>query len=373
MIFYAHGMVDPEPFEDVQLPADLINGKPIEDIVTDMGMGYATTSYHENGLVAAEAVEDIKALKDVVDNFFDCHTEYLRPDFLFLGGPSEGGLVTALTIEKYPKLFHGALSICGPIGNFYQQMQYNGDFHVLFNYFFGNYLAAVGKNIGTPLGVSEDVMWDWKTGTLKNEIGAILLSQPSKMKQLIKCAGVTANTDDNYAMMTAILECLRFNIMLTNDIINRVNGVPFNNKYTWYRGSDNDWKLNRQVQRIRTSSYYTAKNNAKKWETSGKIEIPVVAIHTTGDNVIPFWHNPAYRLKTFVNGNSLLHSGIPVNNYGHCAIEESHVIAALVILITKTGFIDIFSVEPDVFASKESMYNFEAILKENNVDVKFKN
>ena len=369
LVLYAHGMVDPYPYEPIQLPHDSVNGKPVEQLLNEMGLGYAATSYTENGLVVLDAIENIKDLVDVVNWFFTTYPTYSPPDYLYLGGPSEGGLVTVLTIEKYPKLFDGAMSICGPIGNFYRQLQYNGDFHVLFNYFFGADLATLGKSVGNPAdGVPVSVMEDWKIGDLQDVIKSILEANPSKVTQLLNCANVTADMNDPEAMNTVVLECLRFNVMLTNDVKNRLQGVPFNNKYRWYSGSDNDWKLNREVQRVCTKDYYTARKNVKKYETSGEIAIPLVTLHTTGDHIVPFWHQPAYRLKIFLNGNSLLYTGIPVINYGHCTIDESDLIAGLAILMIKSGAIDLFGLDPSLFPDEKSLENFKKIMGDNAVD-----
>ncbi|HDZ40845.1 MAG TPA: hypothetical protein ENH59_04100 [Bacteroidetes bacterium] len=150
----------------------------------------------------------------------------------------------------------------------------------------------------------------------------------------------------------------------------RMGGVPFDNTRKWYRGSDNDWKLNMEVQRIRAD--YRARYNVKKYETTGEIEIPVVTIHTTGDHVVPFWHNPKYRYKVFIKGNSLLHTGIPVDNYGHCTIDEAHVMAALYIIICKVRLMDYFEMSDRVFETQEQMNTFKEILKDNSIDVEFR-
>jgi len=371
MIFYAHGMVDPFPYEEIEIPNDLIGNRSVEDIIVDNNMGYATTSYRDNGLIVLDAVEDIKELVNIAELFFDDHPEYNPPDMIFLGGPSEGGLVSIKTIEAYPHLFDGAISIGGPIGDFWNQLQYMGDFHVLFNYFFGNDLASLGIDIGNPEdGVNEAIMNAWKYGNLQEIILGVLKNSPSKVTQLIKCARVTVDITDEVAVGTVILELLRFNIMLTNDIRDRMNGVPFDNTRKWYWGSYNDWRLNRSVQRIRAD--YIARFNVRKYETSGEINIPVVTIHTTGDHVVPFWHNPKYRYKVFIKGNSLLHTGIPVDNYGHCTIDESHIMAALYIIISKARLINYFRLRADVFESPQQMENFKDILKEYSIEVEFK-
>ncbi len=371
MVFYAHGMVDPVPYESIQLPSDFIGGKPIEDIITEGFMGYASTSYRDNGLIVLDAVKDIKKLVDVVNQFFRDHPEYMAPDFLFLGGPSEGGLVTVKTIEKYPQLFDGAICICGPIGDFYEQLQYNGDFHVLFNYFFGRELSALGINLGNPKdGVHPDIMRAWKFGNLQQIIIGVMSNFPERVPQLLRTANVTVDMTNPVAMGTAILELLRFNIMLTDDVTNRMMGVPYSNFGKVYSGSDNDPLLNESVQRIRESSLPRVKNMIRQYETSGKlIAVPLVTIHTTGDHVIPFWHETEYPSKIFPVKNDVLHTSIPVENYGHCTINEFHIRAALLILINKTTSISRFQIAGSKFQSSRQLTDFKEILNKNSIEL----
>lgn len=342
MIFYAHGMVDPCPYEEIALPDDNIGGMAVKDIITGMGMGYATTSYRDNGLVVLDAIKDIQQLTIVVKNFFFDHPEYLPPDLLLLGGPSEGGLVTVKTIEKYPQLFDGAISICGPIGSFYDQLQYNGDFHVLFNYFFGPELAAWGIDLGSPVGVPENTMNWWKNGNLQELIGNILANELTnypndKVTQLLSCINATVDMTDPTAMGTAVIQLLRYNIMLTNDVIERMKGVPYTNVGKEYEGSLDDDALNEGVQRILAPSYKQARNFVRQYETSGRIATPLAIIHTTGDHVTPFWHQEKYDSKIFPPGSDLL-CRIDVENYGHCTIGVNDIVDALACIAGKTGF-----------------------------------
>ncbi len=338
MIFYAHGMVDPVPYADIRLPSDSIGGYAVEDIVTDMlTMGYATTSYRDNGLIVLEAVKDIQQLTVVVNDFFRNNEEYLPPDFLLLAGPSEGGLVTVQTIEKYPELFDGAISICGPIGSFYDQLQYNGDFHVLFNYFFGAELAELGINIGNPQdGVDPLVMNAWTNNYLQGIILGLMVTYPDRVYQLINCANVPVDITNPVAVGTAVLELLRFNIMLTNDVIEKMKGVPYNNIGKVYGGSLDDVMLNDSVQRISDPSFARAKNFVRQYETSGRIHVPLVTIHTTGDHVTPFFHQEDYASKILPVSADLLYQ-IYVPGYGHCTINESHILEALMFIGTKIG------------------------------------
>ncbi len=343
MVFYAHGMVDPYPYEEIEILENIIDGIPVKDIITGLGMGYTTTSYRDNGLVVLDAIMDIQQLTIVVKKFFLDHPEYLPPDLLILGGPSEGGLVTVKTLEKYPQLFDGGISICGPIGSFYDQLQHNGDFHVLFNYFFAPELAYLGIDLGSPEGVPERTMDAWKYGNLQAIFGSILEMEltsgyPNRVTQLLNCLKVNvAGIPDLETMGTAIIQLLRYNIMLTNDVMERMKGVPYTNVGKVYEGSENDEALNSGIERIDNPSFERAKNFIRKYETSGSINAPLVIIHTTGDHVTPFWHQEKYASNIDPKSSDFL-CRIDVNKYGHCTISTANIVAAFSCLGEKLGF-----------------------------------
>ena len=135
IMVYAHGYVDPG--RPIALPTDEISDGAggtiaIKDFLLSVNLAYASTSYRDNGLVVVDAVEDIKELRAQIDVFFEENSELSPPDKVLLVGPSEGGLVTVLTIEQNPGMFDAAIATCCPIGSFYDQLQYYGDAHVLF-------------------------------------------------------------------------------------------------------------------------------------------------------------------------------------------------------------------------------------------------
>ena len=59
--------------------------------------------------------------------------------------------MTTLAIEQRPDLFAGGLATCGPIGDFQKQIDYFGDFRVLYDYFFPDILPGNATNIPTAL------------------------------------------------------------------------------------------------------------------------------------------------------------------------------------------------------------------------------
>ena len=144
LVVYAHGYVVAD--QPLVIPDDHIDGQSIAQVVNGLGYGYATTSYRANGLVADEGVEDVAQLVEEVRHRFTPD-----PSRTFIVGVSEGGLVAALSAERHPELFDGALAACGPVGDFAAQIDYLGDFRVLFDYFFPDVIP------GGPVDVPDSV------------------------------------------------------------------------------------------------------------------------------------------------------------------------------------------------------------------------
>ena len=75
-------------------------------------------------------------------------------------------------------------------------------------------------------------------------------------------------------------------------------------------------------------------NIAANYQTSGRLAVPLVTMHTTGDPIVPYWHEPLYSLKALV-GSGLLHTNIKVARYGHCRFEPVEALVGLVVLVLK--------------------------------------
>lgn len=335
LMVYAHGYRDAD--KSVILPEDIIAGIPIKDFILGQNMGYASTSYRENGLVVLEGIQDIVLLRTTITNFFVTNPDYTPPEAIILVGPSEGGLITVLTIEQYPGLFNAAIATCCPIGNFYDQLQYYGDAHVLFKYFFGP--SINGINLGSPKRISKNTIAAWENGSLQDAIVGVLQDDylnngGNKIMQFLNCANIPADLSDPEAVIRTIIEVMRFPIKATNDAIERLGGNPYNNKspQRLYSGSENDRKLNLTVERIKRSDWeIAAKKVADLFETSGVIFTPLVTMHTEYDHISFYGHQTTYITK--VNTNSPvpeLLTHIPVlGRYGHCNFTTTELMVAI--------------------------------------------
>lgn len=320
LVVFAHGYVSPA--EPVGIPEDqltLPDGTSIPGIVNGLGFGFATTSYRENGLAIRYGVED---LKDAVKAFVD---EEGSPRRTYLVGASEGGLVTTLAVEQEPETFSGGVATCGPVGDFRGQVDHWGDFRALFDYFYP------GKLPPSAVNVPEVVKDQWDTVYAPRIEAAFRLS-PQRLNTLLKVARVPfapAALDTNVA---TALDLLWYNVFATNDANDKLGGNPFDNSNRLYLGSGNDFWLNLLVKRYYADAPALAEIG-ERYQTSGRLEAPLVTMHTTGDPIVPYWHEPLYTLKALPSG--LLHTNLPVVRYGHCRFTAEEALVALGLLVLK--------------------------------------
>lgn len=317
LVVYAHGytpVFQPLDLQNLNLP----DGTPLPSLVTGLGFAFAATSYRVNGLAVLQGVQDVIQLTQ------DFQAAVRKPAHTYLVGVSEGGLVTTLGVEQYPNVFSGGLATCGPIGDFQRQINYFGDFRVLFDYFYPNVLPP------SPINIPPAVIANYQS-TYVPAIEGALAANPGNAGQLIR-TGQAAIDPANPAVTTAetAVNVLGYNVYSTDDALVKLGGNPFDNTRRWYFGSNNDFLLNAKVQRFAESPIAAA--NMVNYQTSGRLTRPLVTLHTTLDPVVPYWNELLYALKARpVGGGSL--TPIPIFRYGHCAFTGPEVLAAFGVLV----------------------------------------
>ena len=322
LVVYAHGYVAFN--EPVEIPEDqlvLPDGTSIPEIVNRLGFAFATTSYSTNGLAVLEGIED---LRDLVDIFSATH---VQPRRVYLVGGSEGGIITALTVEQFPEVFDGGLAACGPIGDFRWQVNYWGDFRVVFDYFFPGLIP------GSPVDIPEEVIDNWDE-VYEPEIREAIRSNRDATEQLLRVARARIDRRDPASVETTTLGLLWYNVFATNDGVVKLGGQPFDNVHRLYLGSNNDFRLNLEVQRFRADPAALDEIQVH-YQTTGDLISPLVTLHTTGDPIVPYWHELLYRAKVLASDSRLLHSNIPVFRYGHCNFKASEALVGFVLLVLK--------------------------------------
>ena len=93
----------------------------------------------------------------------------------------------------------------------------------------------------------------------------------------------------------------------------------------WYFGSSNDLLLNLRVRRF--AALPGALAAMRPYETSGSLTIPLVTLHTTRDQIVPFLHEVKYLFKVQPSERGLF-LPIPIDRYGHCNFTAADVLTA---------------------------------------------
>jgi pimeloyl-ACP methyl ester carboxylesterase len=307
LVVLAPGYVPPNQplgFYYLALP----DGTLLPELVMGLGYAFATTSYRQNGLAILEGIDDIRALLGAFPSTGRAH----------VAGVSEGGLVATLLAERWPELFESAFAACAPIGSFRAQLDSIGDFRVLFDYFFPGVIP------GSPITIPDAVISNWDNVYVPRILLA-LATNPGRAAELMKVSRAAVDPANPATVARTAISLLRYNVLGANDATAKLGGNPFGNRFRLYFGSTNDLRLNLQVQRFTASP--VARAALDRYETNGNLKIPLVTLHTTADELIPFWHELLYLPKVDLSDRGRF-LPIPVFRYGHCNFTANEVVAA---------------------------------------------
>jgi pimeloyl-ACP methyl ester carboxylesterase len=250
------------------------------------------------------------------------------PGAVLAAGVSEGAAVAVLAGERYPQLFDGVLAACGPIGDFRGQLDHLNDFRVLFDFFFPGVIP------GSPIDVPVGAVQAWLSGVLQAQVLAALQANSANAIALFTAAGIAlppGPPPEYVAEFTVRL--LAYNILGTGDVQERI-GQPYDNTTRVYPlPADND-----DVARF--AAEQRALSLLKKYETNGRLRVPVVTIHNLNDPIVPFEQVSVYEAKAEAAGAGDLLTAYPVplaSPFGHCVFTLQEVQGALALLLTQVG------------------------------------
>lgn len=329
LIVYAHGYVSPTrpigiPEDQMSLPG---NSLTVDQLVTSQGYAFATSGYRSNGLAIQEGIAD---LVDVVSIF---KTVKGTPVKVMLVGVSEGGAITTLAVEQHPEIFDGGLAMCGPYGSFQAQVNYFGDFRVLFDHFLPGILPP------SAVTIPNDLLTTWETGYYTNTVEPALtaITNTTTISQLLAVSEVAFDPTVSATKIASIKDLLWYNVFATNDATSKLGGQPFGNQNRRYGATTNDPTLdldtlNQQVARFTADQ--AALSALTTYESSGRLTRPLITLHTTGDPIVPYWQAARYRGKAITADNLALHELISVPAYGHCRFSTFDVLGAFSRLVT---------------------------------------
>ena len=327
LIIWAHGFQDAGT--PVSIPEDQLNfgGIQLNEIVNALGYGFATNSYSKTGLAVQQGMDDILDLVSIYTG------QYGAPGRVFLTGASEGGIITTLLIEQNSSVFTSGLATCGPIGSFPYQIKYFGDARVTFEVFFPGLIP--GDLFNPP----QNIIDDW-ANYYENVVKPVVFDplNQSKLDQWVAVAKLPFDAVDYLnTVENSVKDVLRYNVVNSIDASATLGGFPYGNRTRNYTGSANDTVLNLLVQRF-AADPVAIQEMQNNYNTSGQLDIPLVTLHTTQDQQVPYLHQQLYTSKTLASGDlGINHIPIPVDRYGHCNFELSEILTALILTLQLGG------------------------------------
>jgi len=246
------------------------------------------------------------------------------PRRTYATGVSEGGLVVTLLAERHPTELTGALAVCGPLDGLRRQLACVGATRVVFDHFFPGVLPGGVVDVPPTLAAR----WERVYGP---RVERAVARRPRVARGVVRAAG-GPRPANRRELVATLVGVLRYSAVATNDAIAQLGGVPYGNTGRRYRGSTDDRGLNRRVERVRADPAALAALRA--YATSGRPGVPLVALHTTRDEIVPFWHLVRYAARALPARAPV--TPLPVARFGHCAVGAADVVPAFVALVAQT-------------------------------------
>ncbi|HEX5141070.1 MAG TPA: hypothetical protein VFX19_09010 [Dehalococcoidia bacterium] len=317
LILYAHGYIDPP------LPVALPTLDNLDELTRRfLALGYAIaySSYSENGYALKDAALRTHQLRGIFAS------KVAEPRRVYLAGHSLGGIVVEMLAERFPESYAGALPMSGVLGGTKLEVDYIANVRVLFDHFYGGDVLP-GNVEGIPAGTDpiQDVALPAIAAIQSNPQGAFLISQIDQTR-------IAFQSPEE--LVGSIVQALVFHAIELDDLTGRTHGHPFfDNQSTVYTGALPQPVLddvNARVERYQSTPDAQAILR-NYYEPSGDLQIPMLALHTCRDPLIPAFHVDAYAARV---KHPELFARRLFDRYGHSNYQPEEVVAGLLDLVT---------------------------------------
>jgi pimeloyl-ACP methyl ester carboxylesterase len=319
LILFARGYDDPA--DPPELPDDT-DESPFTDILkgyVEQGYGVAYSSFSENGWAIKDGLFHTKQLIPIYRFYFG------SPKKTYVVGASMGGLIAVAMAEQYSYLIDGALSICGPVGGGRMMFEHIINSRVVFDVLFPGVMP--GEH---AYDVPEGLDWD----ALEMAIGAALMVNPVGAGTLAAIDQIHMPYDNGDELGVMIGTAMWFSAFGTNDVLARTGGeYPVGNKDVVYTvGGLPLVDLNLVVDRFEASPRGAC--YLERWyQPTGRLGVPVVTLHTTRDNAVPFNHEEVFAGLVDEAEKSEMLEQISVTAFGHCNLTVDDFVMAFTKLL----------------------------------------
>jgi len=266
----------------------------------DRGYAVAQSAYSATGWAVEQALADGERLRV---HFGEKHG---KPRETLAAGMSMGGTLTVMSLESAPDTYAGGLSLCGAIERSDSLLQ--SDFALLaaFDYYFPGLLGPLVPVPATYM----------PTVAVEKQIASALAANPDAAQSLLRIWGV--------GDVQTLGSVIAFNYYEVGELQRRAHGNPFNNADLIYSGNKDAFALNAGVKRYRADAAAAA--YVGLWYApSGKLLRPLLALHDTGDPLVPPTGAFNYALAVQRQGHADNFVQQFVNKDGHCVFTPDEI------------------------------------------------
>ncbi len=273
---------------------------PMFDPFLARGYALIQSGYSGTGWAVEQAQADTETLRR---KFIAAHG---APKRTYVAGISMGGTLTVYTIETHPEIYSGGLSLCGAIDPTISFMQHDFALRAAFDFYLPGLL---GPLVPVPAEYAGDDLVEAKIATAFSRnpqaLHALLGLYPAATPKSL--AAVIASVTDDIKEMQQ-----------------RTRGNPYGNADYIYVGSGDDATLNDGVRRYRAEAKPAA--YMARWYTpTGRLLRPMLALHDTGDPLVPASSAFEYALTALRADHAGNFVQQYVNHEGHCVFTPEQI------------------------------------------------
>jgi alpha-beta hydrolase superfamily lysophospholipase len=304
LFLFMHGYDEFRPVGNVSPP-------DIRPYLIGHGWAWGASSFSSTGFVPGLAADETAALWDYFAR------KYGRPTRTYINGASMGGLATNIAAERYANRYDGALALCGS-ASVTPALQSNADFFAAAAYVAGIRQSAFDATTDVPQLINEFIIPALQSPGARNRFDRIMVDLTGGPRPFAH-EGFDAEWETNWRRATQAVTAHIAPNRDTNYRLGRDSGVSSR-------------VFNRDAIRLPVDQA-TFRAFAAGNEVTGNLQMPLLALHTTGDGQVQVEQARIHqRLIDRASRSNMLVQRI-IRDPSHCGFTNAEVEHALEALV----------------------------------------
>ena len=344
LLIYAHGYRDraDHPGEVDNRAADVAPSDALEPVLLAQGYALAGSAYRNNGWAVQEGIDDLKNLS----TFFNSTVS--KPQYTILWGFSMGSVITLASMERYSSLYDGAMAGCSVGAGTTSSWDASGDLALAYDKLFG-----MPASWGTPGNVRDDL--DFET-----EVQPKLTAEVSNPANFPKFEflrlvtgtpgrGIVPPAPPNFYPGWVFTDMF-FSTEARAELERRARGPVVRNIDRNYNLTDTEkaylvslgvpaatiegWLASLNGSRTIYPPFYSRFYLSKNADYSGRIQAPILTLHTLYDPLVTVSQENAYLDTVTKAGRTEFLFQTYTNGNGHCNFTGEQLVASVTAINT---------------------------------------